>query len=39
MFYQLQKLSKINSQNRAKYEDIHHMDTENLPKFINENVC
>ncbi|XP_058787948.1 uncharacterized protein LOC131662238 isoform X2 [Vicia villosa] len=31
-----QKISKINAQNRAKFEDVHCMGTKSLPKLIDE---
>ncbi|CAJ2663269.1 unnamed protein product [Trifolium pratense] len=31
-----QKISKINRQNRAKFEDVHHLGTKSLPIFIDE---
>ncbi|XP_058746107.1 uncharacterized protein LOC131618975 isoform X1 [Vicia villosa] len=33
-----QKISKINKQNRAKFEDVHCMGTKSLPKFIDEKM-
>ncbi|XP_073224536.1 uncharacterized protein [Cicer arietinum] len=33
-----QKISKINRQNRAKFEDVHCMGSKSLPKFIDEKV-
>ncbi|CAJ2653117.1 unnamed protein product [Trifolium pratense] len=31
-----QKISKINRQNRAKFEDVHHLGTKSLQIFIDE---
>jgi len=39
ILYQLQKVSAINKQNRAKYQDVHCMGTESLPQLIDEKVC
>ncbi|XP_004490352.1 uncharacterized protein [Cicer arietinum] len=33
-----QKVSQINRQNRAKFEDVHCMGTKSLPKFIDEKI-
>ncbi|XP_004492187.2 uncharacterized protein [Cicer arietinum] len=33
-----QKISKINRQNRAKFEDVHCMGSKSLPKFIDEKI-
>nr|XP_027191060.1 uncharacterized protein LOC105852300 [Cicer arietinum] len=33
-----QKISKINRQNRAKFEDVRCMSSKSLPKFIDEKV-
>ncbi|XP_073221126.1 uncharacterized protein [Cicer arietinum] len=34
----IEKISKINRQNRAKFEDVHCMGSKSLPKFIDEKV-
>nr|XP_027190268.1 uncharacterized protein LOC113786581 isoform X3 [Cicer arietinum] len=34
----IEKISKINRQNRAKFEDVHCMGSKSLPKFIDEKI-
>ena len=38
ILYPLQKVSAINKQNRAKYQDVHCMGTKSLPQLIDEKV-
>ncbi|KAH1199084.1 hypothetical protein GmHk_18G052525 [Glycine max] len=34
-----QKISNVNKRSRSKYEDLHCMGTNNLPRWIHEMIC